>query len=84
MTALLKLHKKVAQFDGVIIETTGLADPGPVTQTFFTDTKIQKLYKLDGIITVVDAAHFNLRLDEKREADVENEVVEQVRVRCKH
>ena len=78
VTALNSLHEKVAQFDGVIIETTGLADPGPVTQTFFIDPEIEKKYKLDGIITVVDAAHIIPRLDEKKEEGVENEAIEQV------
>lgn len=43
VTALKKLHKRIAQFDGVIIETTGLADPGPVAQTFFIDEEIREL-----------------------------------------
>merc|ERR1712070_919909 len=54
---LVETLKKVAKFDGVIIETTGLADPAPVAQTFFIDEDIQKLYRLDGICTLVDAKH---------------------------
>ena len=54
---LKKLHKKVAKFDGVIIETTGLADPAPVAQTFLVDEDIRALYELDAIVTVVDAKH---------------------------
>jgi len=76
--ALKKLHKKVSQFSGVIIETTGLADPAPVCQTFFLDEEIQKMYKLDSVITVVDAKHIVTRLDEKKPEGVENEAVEQV------
>jgi len=76
--ALKKLRKKVAQFDGIIIETTGLADPAPVCQTFFIDEEIQKMYKLDSVITVVDAKHIVERLDEVKPKDVENESVEQV------
>lgn len=76
--ALQRLHTKVAQFDGVIIETTGLADPAPVIQTFFVDEKIQKLYKLDSVITVVDAKYIQDRLAEKKPEGVENEAVEQV------
>jgi len=76
--ALKKLRKKVAQFDGIIIETTGLADPAPVCQTFFIDEEIQKMYKLDCVITVVDAKHIVERLDEVKPKDVENESVEQV------
>lgn len=45
------------KFDYVIIETTGLADPAPVAQTFFVDDQIKLSYRLDGIITVVDAKH---------------------------
>ena len=55
-------------FDRVIIETTGLADPGPVAQTFFLDDEIADAYLLDAVITVVDAAHGERQLDEHREA----------------
>lgn len=76
--ALKRLHTKVEHFDAVIIETTGLADPGPVAQTFFVDEDIQGLYKLDGIITVVDAKHITQHLDEEKPENVENESVEQL------
>merc|ERR1719330_523660 len=76
--ALKKLHQKVERFDGVIIETTGLADPAPVAQTFFVDEDISEMYKLDGICTVVDAKHILQHLDEEKPEDVENEAVEQV------
>ena len=76
--ALKKLHKKVSNFNGVIIETTGLADPAPVIQTFFVDDDIQKMYKLDSIITVVDAKNIIERIDEEKPEGVENEAVEQV------
>ena len=75
---LKKLHKKVAKFDGVIIETTGLADPAPVAQTFLIDDDIQKMYSLDAIVTVVDAKHLVLRLDDEKPEDVENEAQEQL------
>lgn len=68
----------MAQFDGVIIETTGLADPAPVAQTFFINEEIQEKYRLDGIITVVDAAHILLRLGEKKPEGAVNEACEQV------
>merc|ERR1712224_1058955 len=55
--ALKNLWAKIAQFDAVIIETTGLADPAPVAQTFFVDDDIKEKFTLDGIITVVDAKH---------------------------
>jgi len=57
-----------AAFDRVIIETTGLADPGPVAQTFFIDDDIAEYYLLDAVITVVDARHGQQQLDEHREA----------------
>ena len=56
------------KFDRVIIETTGMADPGPVAQTFFTDEAIGAYYLLDSILTVVDAKHAPAQLDEFREA----------------
>jgi len=75
---LKKLHKKVEKFDGVIIETTGLADPAPVAQTFLIDPQIQELYALDAIVTVVDAKHLVLRLDDVKPEGVENEAQEQL------
>merc|ERR1711871_680311 len=63
---LKKLAGKVSKFDGVIIETTGLADPAPVAQTFFVDEEIAKLYTLDAIVTVVDAKHLIMRLDDEK------------------
>ncbi|HKQ28637.1 MAG TPA: GTP-binding protein [Burkholderiales bacterium] len=56
------------KFDRVVIETTGMADPGPVAQTFFTDEEIGNYYLLDSIITVVDAKHAPKQLDEFHEA----------------
>jgi len=56
------------KFDRVVIETTGMADPGPVAQTFFTDEEIGNYYLLDSIITLVDAKHAPKQLDEFREA----------------
>jgi len=55
-------------FERVIIETTGLADPGPVAQTFFIDDEIAEYYLLDAVITVVDAQHANTQLDQHKEA----------------
>ena len=52
--------------DGVIIETTGLADPAPVVQTFFVDEDIQDMYSLDAVITVVDAKNILTRLAEEK------------------
>lgn len=76
--ALKRLYKRIDQFDGVIIETTGLADPAPVVQTFFVDEDIRGMYKLDSVITVTDAKVILDRLAEKKPEGVENEAVEQV------
>ena len=78
VVALKNLYAKISQFDAVIIETTGLADPAPVAQTFFVDEEIRKLYSLDGIITVTDAKHIITRLDDEKPEGVENEAVEQL------
>ena len=56
------------RFDRVVIETTGLADPAPVAQTFFVDEDISQRYLLDAIVTLVDARHAPLQLDEHHEA----------------
>ena len=65
---LARLAKRKDRLDGVLIETTGLADPGPVAQTFFTDDEIREAYRLDAIVTVVDAKHIALHLDDSDEA----------------
>ena len=78
VVALKKLHKRVSEFDGVIIETTGLADPAPVCQTFFIDDDINEMYRLDSVITVTDAKYILERLAEEKPEGVENEAVEQV------
>ena len=79
LTELLdQMYERVKDFDGVIIETTGLADPAPVAQTFFVDDNIVERYKLDGIITVVDAKHITQHIDEEKPEGVENESVEQL------
>ncbi|MDB5494881.1 MAG: cobW [Phenylobacterium sp.] len=56
------------RFDAIIIETTGLADPGPVAQTFFVDEDVRAKTRLDSVTTVVDAKHLPLRLKDSREA----------------
>jgi G3E family GTPase len=62
------LLAKRSDFDAIIIETTGLADPGPVAQTFFVDASLQARTALDSVTTVVDAKHILLRLADSREA----------------
>ncbi|MGB4362135.1 MAG: GTP-binding protein [Rhodoferax sp.] len=63
-----KKRQGLLDFDRVVIETTGLADPGPVAQTFFMDDEIAESYLLDSILTLVDAKHANQQLDERQEA----------------
>jgi G3E family GTPase len=62
------LMKRKGQFDGIVIETTGLADPAPVAQTFFVDEDVRRNTKLDAIVTVVDAKHLVGQLDGAPEA----------------
>jgi G3E family GTPase len=62
------LMRRKDRFDHVLIETTGLADPGPVIQTFFVDDEMSEQLALDGVVTVVDAAHLLLHLDDSPEA----------------
>jgi len=76
---LMKNSKKSGKtLDGIMIETTGLADPAPVAQTFFADDYVQQHYRLDGILTLVDAKHVIQHLDEEKPEGVENEAVEQI------
>jgi G3E family GTPase len=63
-----KRSRRQLDFERVIIETTGMANPGPVTQTFFMDDGISSYYLLDGVITVVDAKHGHATLDAQPEA----------------
>ena len=62
------LMKRRDKFDYIMIETTGLADPGPVAQTFFMDDEMQRHLKLDGVITLVDARHIIQHIDDSEEA----------------
>ena len=63
-----KRRKGLVEFDRIVIETTGLADPGPVAQTFFMDDEIAETYLIDSILTLVDAKHANQQLDDRQEA----------------
>jgi G3E family GTPase len=63
-----KKRKGLLDFDRVVIETTGVADPGPVAQTFFMDDEIAESYLLDSILTLVDAKHADRQLDDRQEA----------------
>ncbi len=55
-------------FDAIIVETTGLADPGPVAQTFFVDEEVKAKTQLDSVTALVDAKHVMARLDDSKEA----------------
>ena len=61
------LMRRRDKFDHILVETTGMADPGPVAQTFFVDDEMRDQFKLDGIVTLVDAKHFSLHVDESEE-----------------
>jgi G3E family GTPase len=62
------LMRRKGRFDGIIVETTGLADPAPVAQTFFVDEDVKRATRLDAIVTVVDAKHLPARLKDSSEA----------------
>lgn len=64
---LNSLMERSDKLDAVVIETTGLADPGPIAQIFFSDQKFTHYTKLDSIVAVVDAYHFNMQLSEHHE-----------------
>jgi G3E family GTPase len=72
------LMRRRDRFDHILIETTGLADPAPVAQTFFVDDEIASQLSLDAIVTMVDARHILAHLDEVKPDGVENEAIEQI------
>lgn len=63
------LMKRADKIDAIIVETTGLADPAPVAQTFFVDQDVSDRTRLDAIVTVADAVHLNSQLGEHHEAE---------------
>jgi G3E family GTPase len=63
------LMRRPGRFDGIIVETTGLADPVPVAQTFFMDDDVRAKTELDAVVALVDAKHLPLRLKDSREAE---------------
>ncbi|KAK6251568.1 hypothetical protein SCA6_005573 [Theobroma cacao] len=76
---LLELvKKKKDKFDHIVIETTGLAKPGPVIETFCADELVSRYVKLDGVVTLVDSKHAMKHLNEAKPRFVVNEAVEQV------
>ena len=62
------LMKRKDRFDHILVETTGMADPGPVAQTFFVDDEIKTKVRLDAIVTMVDAGHIHRHIDDSKEA----------------
>ncbi len=78
IVTIKKLLAQQRNLDCIIIETTGLADPAPVAQTFFVEPEIAKVCTLDAIVTVVDAKHIIGQLDAQRPEGVENEAEEQI------
>nr|DAD27280.1 TPA_asm: hypothetical protein HUJ06_028748 [Nelumbo nucifera] len=70
--------KKKGKFDHIVIETTGLANPSPIIQTFYAEDEVFNDVKLDGVVTLVDAKHAGFHLDEVKPKGVVNEAVEQI------
>jgi len=68
LRVLARLMKRKDRLDAVLIETTGLANPAPVAQTFFSDPEMKENFRLDAIVTLVDAKHVLLHLDDSPEA----------------
>ena len=75
---LADLIQRRDKFDHIIIETTGIANPAPIIQTFFLDPDMQAELRLDGVVTLVDAKHINMQLDRSAEGDAVNEAIMQV------
>ena len=73
-----KRRKGELDFDRIVIETTGLADPGPVAQTFFIDDEIAESYLLDSVLTLVDAKHAGSQLDARQEARLQVGFADQI------
>jgi len=63
------LMRRPGRFDAILVETTGLADPAPVAQTFFMDDEVRTKTKLDAVVALVDAKHLPLRLKDSKEAE---------------
>ncbi|KAL4584579.1 hypothetical protein LXL04_009182 [Taraxacum kok-saghyz] len=72
------VNKKKGKFDHIVIETTGLANPAPIIQTFYAEDQIFNDVKLDGVVTLVDAKHANIHLDDIKPEGVVNEAIEQI------
>lgn len=75
---LRSLHERQETFDHILIETSGLADPNPIAQTFFVDEDVAEHYTLDAIVTLVDAKHVGAHLDEIGTEGIGDQVINQV------
>ena len=78
---LIEMKKKYIDtelIDYILIETTGMADPAPILQTFLIDEEVREWTTIDSCITVCDGSQIAMRMDEEREEGCENEAVEQV------
>ena len=75
---LQKLLDRREQFDHILVETSGLADPGPVAATFFIDHEVARKVSLDAIVTLVDARHVLPHLDDPQLVGKDNQAVEQL------
>ncbi|VTU19102.1 putative GTP-binding protein YjiA [Variovorax sp. PBL-H6] len=75
---LQKLLERQDQFDHILVETSGLADPSPVAATFFMDNEVAKKVVLDGVVTLVDALHVQPHLDDPALAEYDNQAVTQI------
>ncbi|TVU27879.1 hypothetical protein EJB05_19380, partial [Eragrostis curvula] len=72
------VSRKKGKFDHIVIETTGLANPAPIIQTFYAEDVVFNDVKLDGVVTLVDAKHARLHLDEVKPKGIVNEAVQQI------
>ncbi|XP_027123156.1 uncharacterized protein [Coffea arabica] len=72
------VNRKKGKFDHIVIETTGLANPAPIIQTFYAEDQVFNDVKLDGVVTLVDAKHAGFHLDDVKPKGVVNEAVEQI------
>jgi len=75
---LQKLLARKDQFDHILVETSGLADPSPVAATFFMDNDVAQKVVLDGVVTLVDAVHVQPHLDDEALAEYDNQAVTQI------
>ena len=73
-----QLTKRRKEFDAILLETTGLADPAPIVYTIQTNSKMSENYFIDSIVALADCKHLHLHLDEKKEDGSANEALQQV------